>query len=185
MNLKIIKSCSKKVYSLQFMYLQITFCNALGKAWVTIVTILCYSLSHGKTCCEYIYLAFQWHQPYTTRMWTQSHEPNSIHVITSMFWQNDLQDILIQQVTLFRSWVNSWGRCALSVAFVLNTKTFLFFFLLHLLCNAIILFLSYILSYAFIDPETFALWQLTLTLGTTVVFLSCLQHRESRSPALI
>lgn len=159
-------------------------CNAVGKAWIIIVTKLCYILSHGKICGEHIYLSLQWCQPYTIRMWTQSHEPNSIHTITSMFRQ-----------TIFRMfWCNrplyseaglTHGEGVLWLWFLCWILRHFLIFLCHLFCNAINLFLSCILSYHLIDPETFPPLQLTLTLGTTTVLLPCLQQRGSRSPALI
>lgn len=153
-----------------FLCLQITICHAVGKSWIIIVTKLCYILIHGKTCGEYIYFLPQWCQSFISRMWTQSHEPTSIHAITNMFQQKIFSMFWCKRTlyseALLTHWKDMFWLCLLDQ--ILNH---FLYSLLYLLCNAITPFLSCILSYHIIDQETFPPLQLTLTLGTTSLAL--------------
>lgn len=108
------------------MHLQITICRAVGKSWIIIVTKLHYILSHGKTCAEYIYFYSSDVSPSLAgcELGPMSPLPSMHHQHVSA---DNLQHVLMQQDTLFRNSVNSWGGHVLTIPAGLNTKTFLIF----------------------------------------------------------
>lgn len=152
------------------MRLQISICHAVGKSWIIIVTKLRYNLSHGKTCGEYIYFLLQWCQSFISRMWTQSHEPSSIHATTNMF-QQTLFSMLWYNKTLYSEALLTHVEDMFWLCLLDWILKHILYFLLCFSCNVITSFLSCILSYHLIDQETFPPLQLTLALGITSLAL--------------